>query len=48
MEAAELLGQSRARVDRDVNFALSWLHQRLRGGNPADASGQNSPHSRHL
>jgi RNA polymerase sigma factor (TIGR02999 family) len=48
MEAAELLGQSRARVDRDVNFALSWLHQRLRGGNPEDESGQNSPHSRHL
>jgi RNA polymerase sigma factor (TIGR02999 family) len=48
MEAAELLGQTRARVDRDVNFALSWLHQRLRGGNPAEASGQNSPHSRHL
>jgi RNA polymerase sigma factor (TIGR02999 family) len=48
MEAAELLGQSRARVDRDVNFALSWLHQRLRGVNPADASGQNSPDSRHL
>ncbi len=43
MEAAELLGQSRARVDRDVNFALSWLHQRLRGGNPEDESGQNSP-----
>jgi RNA polymerase sigma factor (TIGR02999 family) len=48
MEAAELLGQSRARVDRDVNFALSWLHQRLRGGDPADESGQNSPHFRHL
>ena len=48
MEAAELLGQSRARVDRDVNFALSWLHQRLRGGNPSDASRQDSPHSRHL
>ena len=32
METADLLGQSRARVDRDVNFALSWLHQRLRGG----------------
>ncbi len=48
MEAAELLGQSRAKVDRDVNFALSWLHQRLRGGNPEDESGQNSPHSRHL
>ncbi len=30
-ETAELLGQSRARVDRDVSFALSWLHQRLHG-----------------
>lgn len=29
METAELPGQSRARVDRDVNFALSCLHQRL-------------------
>jgi RNA polymerase sigma-70 factor (ECF subfamily) len=29
METADLLGRSRARVDRDVNFALSWLHQRL-------------------
>lgn len=29
METAELLGLSRARVDRDVNFALSWLHRRL-------------------
>ena len=48
MEAAELLGQSRARVDRDVNFALSWLHRRLRGGNPAGTSEQNSPNSRHL
>jgi RNA polymerase sigma factor (TIGR02999 family) len=46
-EAAELLGQSRARVDRDVNFALSWLHQRLHGGNPAGSSEQNSPDSRH-
>ncbi len=48
MEAAELLGQSRARVDRDVSFALSWLHRRLRGGNPLDAAAQDSPHSRHL
>jgi RNA polymerase sigma factor (TIGR02999 family) len=47
MEAAELLGQSRARVDRDVNFALSWLHQRLHRGAAAGASGQNSPASRH-
>jgi RNA polymerase sigma factor (TIGR02999 family) len=37
-EAAELLGQSRARVDRDVNFALSWLHQRLHGGTAAGSS----------
>ena len=44
-EAAELLGQSRARVDRDVNFALSWLHQRLHGGDAA-GSEQNSPDSR--
>jgi RNA polymerase sigma factor (TIGR02999 family) len=46
-EAAELLGQSRARVDRDVNFALSWLHQRLNGGAAAGSSGQNSSDSRH-
>lgn len=46
-EAAELLGQSRARVDRDVNFALSWLHQRLHGGAAAGSSEQNSPDSRH-
>jgi RNA polymerase sigma factor (TIGR02999 family) len=45
-EAADLLGQSRARVDRDVNFALSWLHQRLHGG-AAAGSEQNSPDSRH-
>ena len=47
MEAAELLGQSRARVDRDVNFALSWLHQRLHGGPAAEPSEQNPPDSRH-
>jgi len=29
-ETAEFLGLSRSRVDRDVNFALSWLHRRLR------------------
>ena len=46
-EAAELLGQSRARVDRDVNFALSWLHQRLRGGAAAGSSEKNSTDSRH-
>jgi len=46
MEAAELLGQSRARVDRDVNFALSWLHQRLHGGAAAGSSEQNFPDSR--
>jgi len=46
-ETAELLGQSRARVDRDVNFALSWLHQRLHGGIGAGSSEQNSPDPRH-
>jgi RNA polymerase sigma factor (TIGR02999 family) len=46
-EAAELLGQSRARVDRDVKFALSWLHRRLHGGTAAESSDQNSPDSRH-
>ena len=46
-ETAELLGQSRARVDRDVNFALSWLHQRLNGGAAAGSSGQNSSDFRH-
>ena len=46
-EAAELLGQSRARVDRDVKFALSWLHRRLHGGTAAESSEQNSPDSRH-
>ena len=46
-EAAELLGQSRARVDRDVNFALSWLHQRLHGGTAAGSGEQNSSDSRH-
>jgi RNA polymerase sigma factor (TIGR02999 family) len=29
-ETADLLGQSRSNVDRDVRFALSWLHQRLK------------------
>lgn len=29
-EAGELLGHSRARVNRDVNFAVSWLHKRLK------------------
>jgi RNA polymerase sigma factor (TIGR02999 family) len=47
IEAAELLGQSRARVDRDVNFALSWLHRRLHGGATVESGEQNSPHSRH-
>jgi len=37
VETAELLGQSRARVDRDVNFAISWLHQRL-GASPEQNS----------
>jgi len=47
MEAAELLGQSRTRVDRDVNFALSWLHQRLRGRAAEGCVEQSSPDSRH-
>ncbi len=47
IEAAELLGQSRARVDRDVNFALSWLHQRLHGARVRASGEQNSPDSRH-
>src|SRR5579863_4630893 len=47
MEAAELLGQSRARVDRDVNFALSWLHQRLHGASTQASDEQNFPDSRH-
>src|SRR5579871_3732084 len=47
IEAAELLGQSRARVDRDVNFALSWLHQRLHGARARASGEQNSPDSRH-
>jgi RNA polymerase sigma factor (TIGR02999 family) len=29
-ETAELLGRSRSGVDRDVNFAISWLHQPLK------------------
>ena len=29
-EAADLLGLSRSHVNRDVRFALSWLHQRLK------------------
>jgi RNA polymerase sigma factor (TIGR02999 family) len=29
METADLLGLSRSRVDRDVTFAVSWLHRRL-------------------
>ncbi|BDC49457.1 DNA-directed RNA polymerase sigma-70 factor [Bryobacterales bacterium F-183] len=41
-ETADLLGVSRARVNRDVNFALSWLHNRLKG------SGQSTDTSRHL
>lgn len=47
METAELLEQSRAQVDRDVNFALSWLHKRLHEGEAALRSGeQNSADSR--
>jgi RNA polymerase sigma factor (TIGR02999 family) len=30
VETAELLGYSKARVDRDVTFAVSWLHRRLK------------------
>jgi RNA polymerase sigma factor (TIGR02999 family) len=37
-ETADLLGQSRARVDRDVRFALSWLHRRLHSGAEQDYS----------
>jgi RNA polymerase sigma factor (TIGR02999 family) len=29
-ETADLLGHSRSRVDRDVRFAVSWLHRRLK------------------
>lgn len=29
-EVAELLGVARATVDRDLQFAISWLHRRLR------------------
>ncbi len=33
----ELLDQSRSRVDRDVAFSISWLHNRLRpGGQPSN------------
>jgi RNA polymerase sigma factor (TIGR02999 family) len=38
-ETADLLGQSRSRVDRDVRFALSWLHRRLHGHGEQDSSG---------
>jgi RNA polymerase sigma factor (TIGR02999 family) len=38
-ETAEFLGLSRSRVDRDMNFALSWLHHRLRD----ISGGQNGP-----
>jgi RNA polymerase sigma factor (TIGR02999 family) len=33
-ETADLLDQSRSRVDRDVRFAISWLHQRLKQNHP--------------
>ncbi len=33
-ETADLLGHSRARVNRDVNFAVSWLHNRLKSLRP--------------
>jgi len=29
VETADLLGLSRSRVDRDITFAVSWLHRRL-------------------
>lgn len=38
-ETADLLGRSRSHVDRDVRFAISWLHHRLK---------QNTPALRHL
>jgi RNA polymerase sigma factor (TIGR02999 family) len=33
-ETADLLGVARSRVDRDVRFAISWLHQRLKQNHP--------------
>jgi len=29
-ETADLIGQSRSHVDREVRFAISWLHHRLK------------------
>ncbi|MBM3763749.1 MAG: sigma-70 family RNA polymerase sigma factor [Acidobacteria bacterium] len=37
-ETGELLGHSRARVNRDVNFAVSWLHKRLKTLRPEQIS----------
>jgi len=49
IETAELLEQSRARVDRDVNFALSWLYHRLHKGAAECPPGErNSADSRLL
>jgi RNA polymerase sigma factor (TIGR02999 family) len=38
-ETADLLNLSRSRVDRDIAFAVSWLHQRLKAARPS----QNRP-----
>ncbi|MBM3786976.1 MAG: sigma-70 family RNA polymerase sigma factor [Acidobacteria bacterium] len=35
-EVAELLGQSRSQVNRDIGFSVSWLHRRLNKGRPAE------------
>ncbi len=40
-DTAELLGRSRSSVNRDVTFAVSWLHRRL-------SAGQNRSDSRQL
>ena len=37
-ETGELLGHSRARVNRDVSFAVSWLHKRLKTLRPNETS----------
>jgi RNA polymerase sigma factor (TIGR02999 family) len=43
-ETGELLGHSSARVNRDVTFAISWLHKRLK----AIRSERNAPDLRHV